>query len=137
MGKHGKIIIGLDLIKDEDTLLAAYDDSEGVTANFNLNILDRINSELGANFDTDTGFSHKAVFNRVDSRIEMHLESTRAQTIRIDNDVFSFKAGETIHTENSHKYSLGSVAALCKQAGLYIQRHWNDEQNEFGVFELT
>lgn len=137
MGKHGKIIIGLDLIKNERKLLAAYDDCKGVTANFNLNILDRINAELGANFDTDKGFSHKAVFNRVDSRIEMHLESNRVQSVHINEETFSFKAGETIHTENSHKYSLNSVASLCKKAGLSIQQHWTDHQKEFGVFELV
>lgn len=137
MGEQGSIVIGLDLIKDEQRLLAAYDDKRGVTADFNKNLLERINHELGADFDCDTGFEHRALFNTEQQRIEMHLCSTRQQSVVLAGNEFYFAEGETIHTENSHKYSLDSVQQLCEKTQLKIDKFWSDKQRDFGVFRLS
>ena len=110
-GAGGGLLIGADLRKDIDVLEAAYDDKEGVTAAFNLNVLRRINRELNADFDID-GFRHEARYNEKEGRIEMHLVSLSQQTVHIGGSVFQFQAGESIHTENSYKYSLSQFAAL-------------------------
>jgi dimethylhistidine N-methyltransferase len=121
------LLLGTDMVKDEATLVRAYDDKDGVTAAFNLNILHRLNRELGANFDT-ASFRHRARWNRVESRIEMHLESTRDQCVSIPAAQLSvkFAALETIHTENSYKFTRNRLGALLDDAGFRIERTWTD-----------
>jgi L-histidine N-alpha-methyltransferase len=116
LGPGALLAVGIDLVKDEATLNRAYNDAEGVTAKFNLNLLSRINRELAGDFKL-SAFAHQAFFNRGKSRIEMHLVSTARQTVRIDGAVFDFAAGETIHTENSYKYTVESFRALARGAG--------------------
>ena len=132
----GAMLIGVDLKKDPDVLRAAYDDAQGVTAEFNLNLLVRINRELGAAIDTST-FRHRAIFNRELDRVEMHLESTREQKVTISNRTFAFRRGETIHTENSYKYSIDGFQELARRAGFDPQTCWTDPQDLFSVHYLT
>jgi L-histidine Nalpha-methyltransferase len=121
------LLLGTDMVKDELTLVRAYDDQDGVTAAFNLNILHRLNRELGANFDVGC-FRHRARWNRVKSRIEMHLESTRDQCVSIPAAQLSlqFAAFETIHTENSYKFSHSTLGALLDDTGFTIEQSWTD-----------
>jgi dimethylhistidine N-methyltransferase len=128
------LLLGVDLVKDESTLLAAYDDAAGVTAAFNKNMLVRMNRELGADFDL-AGFNHRAVWNETMSRMEMHLESCASQQVRfaaLDWDV-EFSAGETIHTENSYKYQPGGAEAMLAEAGFACAGTWTDELGWFEV----
>ena len=111
------MIIGVDLEKDERVLYDAYNDAAGVTARFNLNVLVRINRELGGNFDV-SAFMHRSIYNRERHRIEMHLIAKKAQTVRILGRNFSFRPGESIHTESSYKYSLDRFTALARELGL-------------------
>ena len=136
-GKKGKILLGLDLIKDRNRLISAYDDKHGVTARFNLNLLVRMNKELESNFDVQNGFTHKAIFNEHYSRIEMHLVSTRDQFIKLGSSRILFGKGESIHTENSHKYSIPLIKKLVQKLGLEIENHWKDDNQDFGVFLLS
>ncbi len=129
-------VVGFDLVKDRDTLLRAYDDSEGVTAAFNLNLLTRINRELGASFDT-AAFRHKARWNDSESRIEMHLVSRESQQVTVGGEIMQFAEGETIHTENSHKYTPDRFKDLAGRAGWQLADLWTDENNHFGVAVLT
>ena len=128
------LLLGTDLVKDTRLLLAAYDDSNGVTEAFNLNMLRRVNRDLRAGFDLAT-FRHEAIWNAEASRMEMHLRSTRAQTVRIAGlgQSFAFAAGETIHTENSYKFTPASIAAMLRLAGFRTAETWHDEQNWFAV----
>ena len=103
-GAGAVLVIGVDLVKDAKILCPAYNDAEGVTAKFNLNLLARINRELGADFDL-TAFEHHACYNREHNRIEMHLASTKRQKVKVNGKTINFRAGETIHTENSYKYT--------------------------------
>lgn len=135
-GQKGLILIGIDLLKDRSRLLAAYDDSLGVTAEFNKNLLLRINNELEADFDIEEGFRHQALFNEEQSRIEMHLVSLKDQQVSIADQQFQFSEGETIHTENSHKYSQEFIAELATKAGLKITQQWSDSQKDFALFML-
>jgi len=135
LGPGSWMIIGVDLRKDVDVLLRAYDDSAGVTAAFNLNILRRINRELGGAFDLEQ-FSHEARWNDMLGRIEMHLVSRRAQWVDIGQHRFAFRAGETIHTENSHKYSLEGFEALSAAAGYDTAAVWTDPAKLFSVHAL-
>ncbi|HKF48789.1 MAG TPA: L-histidine N(alpha)-methyltransferase [Terracidiphilus sp.] len=138
LGPRDSILLGVDQVKDERTLLDAYDDAAGVTAAFNRNILARINRELGANFDPEA-FEHRAAWNAVKSCIEIHLESRVAQTVRVpspdpDFDLrIRFARGETIHTENSYKYRPGQVEALVESAGFVAAQTWTDERGWFAV----
>ncbi len=116
LGPDALFILGVDLAKAPETLIAAYDDSAGVTASFNRNLLVRANRELGAGFDVD-GFAHRAVWNAAASRMEMHLEASRDMTVQIDGRGFSFVRGETIHTESSRKYTEATVRELAEAAG--------------------
>ena len=128
------ILLGVDLRKDESTLLAAYDDAAGVTARFNLNMLARLNRELDADFNLDA-FRHCVVWNPTRSRIEMHLESLVAQRVKIpalDLEV-GFSAGERIHTENSYKYAPGQADAMLAAAGFVPESTWTDERGWFAV----
>ncbi len=127
-----RFLLGFDLIKDPALLEAAYDDAQGVTARFNLNLLARINRELDADFDL-SAFQHHARFNREQGRIEMHLVSTRAQTVRaraIDLDV-PFRAGEAIHTENCYKHTASAMRAMLARHGLRTQAIFSDPEQRF------
>jgi dimethylhistidine N-methyltransferase len=116
LGPGALFVLGVDLVKDAQTLIAAYDDAQGVTAAFNKNLLVRANRQLGADFDLDA-FAHEARWNAEASRMEMHLRSERDQTVRIGGPSFDFAAGETIHTESSRKFTEGSVQAMAEAAG--------------------
>ncbi len=128
------ILLGVDLVKDKGALLDAYDDAAGVTADFNRNILLRLNRELGANFDP-LAFAHRAVWNARQSRMEMHLESRILQTVRIPSlDLnLRFARGETIHTENSYKYRPGQSESLLRSAGFQPAHTWTDDRGWFSV----
>ena len=121
------LLLGTDMVKDEATLVRAYDDKDGVTSAFNLNILHRLNRELGANFDPGC-FRHRVRWNRVESRVEMHLESTCDQCVDIPAAQLSvqFAALETIHTENSYKFTRNALGALLDDAGFAIEKTWTD-----------
>ncbi|PSJ16512.1 L-histidine N(alpha)-methyltransferase [Nitrosomonas supralitoralis] len=136
-GINGKILLGIDLIKDKETLIRAYDDTEGITAEFNKNILTRINAELDGNFDIQNGFKHKAIFNENDNRIEMHLVSCKPQVVIIAGKCFHFDLLETIHTESSHKYSIESLTSITNQAELTLEKYWCDHQNRFAICLLS
>lgn len=136
LGAGGRLIIGVDLRKATTRLLPAYDDAAGVTAAFNKNLLARANRELGADFDLD-GFRHEARFNTAESRIEMHLVSERAQTVRLLGRSFAFRPGESIHTENSHKYTVEAFQALARGAGWAPRRVWTDADGLFSVHEIV
>ena len=134
LSKGDVLLLGVDLVKDKSILLAAYDDFAGVTADFNLNMLARLNRELGAEFPLD-GFEHRAIWNNEESRIEMHLESRVAQKVRIaalEMEV-SFTQGETIHTECSYKYVPGQAETMLKNAGFASTESWTDERGWFNV----
>jgi dimethylhistidine N-methyltransferase len=135
VGPGGVGLIGVDLKKDLETLLAAYDDRDGVTARFNLNLLTRINRELGGEFDVDA-FEHQARWNAIDSAVEMHAVSTRDQTIRVAGQSFTFGAGETIHTESSRKYDLQQFADLATASGWRVGPIWTDCEERFAVVAL-
>lgn len=134
--RGGRLVIGVDLRKDTGVLIPAYDDAAGVTAAFNKNILVRANRELGADFDLD-GFAHEARFNDARSRIEMHLVSRRQQTVNLLGRRFAFRPGESIHTENSHKYSVAAFQDLAKRAGWRPNRLWTDADRLFSVHEIV
>ena len=121
------LLLGTDMVKDERILLDAYDDRDGITAAFNLNLLHRLNRELGANFDA-ARFRHRALWNSVESRIEMHLESTREQDVSIEDAELDlhFMRGETIHTENSYKFTEKGIRSMLGDAGFEIRRAWQD-----------
>ncbi|MGB8275171.1 MAG: L-histidine N(alpha)-methyltransferase [Alphaproteobacteria bacterium] len=131
----GDLLIGVDLKKDRATLEAAYNDSRGVTAQFNLNLLRRINRELGGDFDLGR-FRHRAFYDESEGRIEMHLESRAAQSARIDGAEIRFSAGETIHTENSYKYEIGEFLAIAAEAGYTPVRTWTDSRCLFSIHYL-
>ena len=135
IGLDGLLLIGFDLKKDIETLLAAYDDQRGITSSFNKNLLSRINDELGGNFNLDT-FEHVARYNENKGRIEMHLKSTTDQTVSINKELFEFLEGETIHTENCYKFTKESFTAMSSKAGLYPVKTWTDDQNLFAVMLL-
>lgn len=130
------LVIGVDLVKDADRLLRAYNDREGVTAEFNLNLLARINRELGGNFDL-AGFVHDARWNAAESRIEMHLVSLHAQSVQVLGRDFHFRTGETIHTENSHKFTPEGFRALAAEAGWSATDLWLDPDRLFSVHVMV
>ncbi|MFN4088449.1 MAG: L-histidine N(alpha)-methyltransferase [Alphaproteobacteria bacterium] len=134
-GGGGIVVVGVDLKKDQARLEAAYDDASGVTADFNMNLLRRMNAELGADFDLAT-FRHRALWNADQGRIEMHLESLAAQTITLGGRRFDFRAGETIHTENSHKFDVAEFQALAAANGLVPRAVWTDAERLFSVHYL-
>src|ERR1700720_1666439 len=136
LGEGAQMVIGVDLEKDERVLYYAYNDSAGVTARFNLNVLHRINRELGGNFDI-SAFTHRAIYNRDRHRIEMHLISRKTQTVRVLGHSFSFRAGESIHTESSYKYSLERFVALARGSGWTPRESWTDEAKMFSVHALV
>ena len=131
----GALIIGVDLKKDPAILNAAYNDSRGVTAAFNRNLLVRINRDLAAEFDVES-FAHEAFYSEALGRVEMHLVSTRNQTIRIDGHEIEFAEGESIHTENSYKYSIEEFAEIAARAGFTPTKVWTDEAELFSIHYL-
>lgn len=136
VGPGGAMLVGVDLKKPRAQLDSAYNDSRGVTAEFNLNLLARINRELKGDFRLEN-FRHRAFYNEKEGRIEMHLESLVAQQATIQGRRFDFGAGETIHTENSYKYSVGEFQQLARQAGFEPLRAWTDAQHLFSVHYLS
>jgi dimethylhistidine N-methyltransferase len=136
LGSGAKLIVGVDLIKSVDVLNAAYNDAEGITARFNLNLLTRINRELRGTFRLDA-FEHHAFYNRERHRVEMHLASLRRQKVKVAGETIDFRAGETIHTENSYKYSVESLAALARGVGWLPVNAWTDSRKYFSIQAFT
>ena len=136
LGSGSGLLIGADLKKDREVQHAAYNDRAGITAAFNLNILQRINRELGADFDL-AAFEHQAIYNEPEGRIEMHLASLKAQSVRIGAHTFAFSAGETICTEYSYKFTPDDFKKLAASAGYACRASWTDPKSYFGVFYLT
>jgi dimethylhistidine N-methyltransferase len=134
-GQAARMLVGVDLRKDANVLHAAYNDSRGVTAKFNLNLLERINRELGADFVLRR-FAHYAFYNAAAGRIEMHLISLARQSVRIGSHRFEFEAGESIHTENSYKYSIDGFRQLAAQAGYAAPKAWTDRKGLFALHGL-
>lgn len=135
LGRGSGLVIGVDLKKDRGILEAAYNDAKGVTAAFNLNLLERINRELGGDFDL-AGFAHRAIYNAEAGRIEIYIESLKAQSVNVLGRRFHFAEGERIHTENSHKYSVEDFQTLASEAGWQPRQHWMDEAKLFSVHYL-
>ncbi|MNF60662.1 Histidine-specific methyltransferase EgtD [compost metagenome] len=135
LGRESRFILGLDMQKDVATLEAAYDDADGITAQFNKNLLARINRELGGDFDLDA-FDHLARWNPQRSCMEMFLVSRRNQRVHAAGSTFEFRAGERLHTECSHKYSLKEVADLAAESGWHLGRHWLSPDPQVGIFVL-
>ena len=131
-GENGALLIGIDLQKDRAVVEAAYNDSAGITAEFNLNILRRLNREFGAGFDLDK-FSHRAIYSEEFGRIEMYLVSTCAQVVTIDDHEFAIAAGESILTEHSHKYTMEGFVAMATRAGFKLEKTWSDSAEMFAV----
>ncbi|MFC1956703.1 L-histidine N(alpha)-methyltransferase [Chloroflexota bacterium] len=136
LGPGGAILIGVDLKKDAARLHRAYNDSQGVTAAFNLNLLKRINRELNCDFQLDC-FRHYALYNPMESRIEMHLVSQKEQTVRLGNTAVHFGQGESIWTESSYKYSPDEFQQMAAQAGLRVAQVWTDPRQWFSVQYLV
>jgi dimethylhistidine N-methyltransferase len=136
IGRRGAMLVGVDLKKDANVLHAAYNDAKGVTAAFNLNLLARINRELDANFDLRR-FVHYAFYNVARGRIEMHLVSLAKQSVDVGRHRFGFDLGESIHTENSCKYSVDEFSALALAAGFRTDQVWNDSRGYFALFGLS
>jgi len=132
LGEGARLLIGMDRIKEVEVLRAAYDDAAGVTAQFNLNLLHRINAELGGNIPVDA-FRHRAIWNDDLSRIEMHLEAVRGVAFTVAGHRFTFREGETIHTENSHKYGHRDSRILLRAAGWGVIREWTDPKQWFSI----
>lgn len=132
----GRLIVGVDLKKDARRLVLAYNDAAGVTAAFNLNLLVRINRELGGTFDLKA-FRHDAIYNPREGRIEMHIESLKDQDVRVCGRRIHFEAGERIHTENSYKYAIDQFRDLAGTADWKPGQVWTDDDNLFSVHELT
>lgn len=136
LGGHGRLIVGVDLKKDAQTLVRAYNDSAGVTAAFNLNILVRMNRELGSTINVST-FRHEAIYDPHKGRVEMHLVSTVEQVVTISSRRFHFRAGERIHTENSYKYTIAEFQLLALKAGWQAGKVWTDADTQFSIHELV
>ncbi len=133
--RGGALLLGADLVKDPAVLHAAYNDGAGVTAAFNLNLLARANRELGTDFDLN-GFAHGAFYNSPQRRIEMHLVSRRVQRVMLDGQAYMFDEGETLHTENSHKFSVDGLRALAAEAGFVPGPVWIDPNRLFSLHWL-
>ncbi len=133
MGEDGLFILGADLVKEVRVMTSAYDDAAGVTAAFNKNLLARIDRELGGDVDLDA-FEHRAVWNAEDSRIEMHLVARAAQTVRVAGRAFDFAAGESLHTENSYKFTVEDITGMAKRAGWTLLERWIGPPPAFAVF---
>ncbi len=136
LGPGARFIVGADLQKPLDILLPAYDDAQGVTAAFNRNILVRINRELDGNF-APSRFEHRAVYNEAEGRIEMHLRASKAHRVSVAGRFFAFREGETIHTENSYKYTVAGFQALARAGGWQPVMSWTGSSNLFSVHLLA
>ncbi len=136
LGRQGGLLIGIDLQKEIPVIEAAYNDAEGVTAEFNLNLLTRINSELDGDFDLER-FEHKAVYNPVEHRVEISIRSLFDQQVCIGNRTFSFKQGEEIVSEYSHKYTIDGFAQFASQFGFSMHKYWTDDRRYFAVLHLV
>lgn len=136
LGPGARFLVGVDLRKDPAVLLPAYDDAQGMTAAFNLNLLRRLNREAGADFDLGA-FAHRAAWNAGEGRIEMHLVSARPQAVRVAGHRIAFAAGETIHTENSYKHTVAGFQALAAAAGWHPARAWTDPARLFSLHLLA
>ncbi len=136
LGHEGGLLAGIDLQKDPALIHAAYNDAQGVTAAFNLNLLKRINRELGADFAVDQ-FAHVAEYDEQPGRVEMNLVSQSRQTVKIGDQFFEFAEGERIFTEFSHKYTIDGFTDLASSAGFELHKYWTDEQNLFAVLHLV
>jgi dimethylhistidine N-methyltransferase len=134
VGVGGGLLIGVDLRKNEEELIAAYDDAQGVTAEFNLNVLHHLNREAGADFEVEQ-FEHRSVWNRELGRVEMHLVSRVAQSVEIAGRCFDFAAGEAVRTESAYKYGLEQFAALAD--GFRVEQVWCDAERRFSVQYLV
>ncbi|KIG12707.1 hypothetical protein DB30_01065 [Enhygromyxa salina] len=136
--RAGGLLLGFDLVKPTNVLLRAYDDAQGVTAAFNLNLLERINRELNGNFEL-AHFQHHAIWNAELARVELYIRSTRAQVVHVAGHPFEFAAGELMLTEYSHKYTRDSIQSLARQAGFERSTIWTDPEQLFGVglFQLA
>ncbi len=135
-GPGGGLLIGVDLRKSPDILNAAYNDAQGITAAFNLNLLARMNAEIGTDFASD-GFAHSAFYDAAIGRIEMHLLSLNAQTVHLGGETIHFAEDETIWTECSYKYSLPEFAGMAASAGFTVRQVWTDAEQKFSVQHLT
>jgi dimethylhistidine N-methyltransferase len=133
--RGGGLLVGVDLVKDPAILHRAYNDDQGVTAAFNLNVLQRANKELGADFDL-CRFAHYAFYEPMKQRVEMHLVSRGAQTVRLSGNLFAFQEGESIHTENSQKFTIEGFRALARSTGFEPGPVWTDEAKLFSVHWL-
>ena len=136
LGVSARFLVGADLRKDSSILLPAYDDAQGVTAAFNMNLLAHLNREIGSDFDLER-FAHRAVWNHEEGRIEMHLVSLGQQTVTIDGQAVSFEAEETIHTENSYKHTIPDFIAMADAAGWTSEAVWTDAQELFSIHLLA
>ncbi len=135
-GVDGGLLIGIDLKKNVDVIHAAYNDAEGVTGEFNLNMLHRINNELGGDFDV-ARFRHRAVYNRERGRVELYLVSTVRQSVHVDGHRFTFEEGEAVLTEYSHKYTIDEFADMAAGMGFRLHRSWTDDDDLFAVLHLV
>ena len=133
VGEDGMMLIGVDTKKSEQVLHAAYNDAAGLTADFNLNLLQRMQQELNADIDPGV-FEHLAFYNGEEGRIEMHLVSTQQQTLRLNGHRFEFEKGETLHTENSYKYSPTEFINMVTDNGFKEVRHWVDDEGLFAIY---
>jgi L-histidine Nalpha-methyltransferase len=136
LGDDARLILGVDQVKPRDVLVSAYDDAAGVTEAFNMNLLERMNRELCADFNVSR-FQHEARWNAAENRIEMHVVAKSAQTVRVGGRAFSFASGESIHTENSYKYDRPRLARVVERAGWRIVASWGDAQDWFRVVGLA
>ncbi|QLC25537.1 L-histidine N(alpha)-methyltransferase [Parasphingopyxis algicola] len=132
LGTGAMLLIGMDRVKGEDVLVPAYDDAAGVTAAFNLNLLERINRELAGDIPVDA-FRHRAIWNDMLARIEMHIEAVRAVRFSVAGQSFEMAEGDTIHTENSHKYGERDARILLRAGGWTVVREWTDEADQFAL----
>jgi dimethylhistidine N-methyltransferase len=135
LGDKAHLIVGVDLVKDTEILVAAYDDAEGVTARFNKNLLTRINRELDGDFNVDA-FDHLALWNDTEERMEMHLVSRGEQVVKVAGHTFHFSDGERLHTENSHKFTVESFTKLAARAGWSVSGYWVSETPQVALFSL-
>jgi len=135
VGRGGSLLIGVDRVKDPAVIEAAYNDSRGVTAEFNLNLLDRL-AAAGATVDRRR-FTHRAIYDREAQRVEMHLVSTADQLVRISGQTIPIGEGEVICTEHSHKYEIEALAALAARAGFVLREHWSDAREWFSVCHMV